>query len=186
MVVAPLAVELGETLPQVAAEQETAQVTPSFAPSPVTIAVNPAVVPASTVAVSGTADTVIEPPPLLAPPLPVVPVPVPPPPVHPELPAARSATKTIPAIDAHFLSVMACLSFILPEPAKAFAALASAYCLLASRVMTVGRDVPLGSTTDVKSPRNCSIFSSNAVFPVTSKISVPDTKILTLIVPVQS
>lgn len=46
MVAVPLDVELGETVPQDAAEHETVQVTPLFVESFVTVDVNCAVVPA--------------------------------------------------------------------------------------------------------------------------------------------
>ena len=59
MVGAPLAVAAGEALPHGAAEHETLHVTPLFAPSLVTIPVNVAVAPASTVAWVGATETVI-------------------------------------------------------------------------------------------------------------------------------
>jgi hypothetical protein len=55
----PLAVDVGETLPQGAVEQETLQLTPSFAESFTTIAVNCAVAPAATVAVELVSVTLI-------------------------------------------------------------------------------------------------------------------------------
>jgi hypothetical protein len=61
-----------------------------------------------------------------------------------------------------------------------------AYCLLASSAMTVGRDVPFGSTTEVKIPLMCFMSLSNAMFPVIAKSSTPDAKMSTLIVPMQS
>jgi len=56
---APLGVVVGETEPQEVAEQETVQVTPLFEGSFVTVAVNCAVAPASTLAVPGLTETVI-------------------------------------------------------------------------------------------------------------------------------
>jgi hypothetical protein len=56
---APLAVAVGESMPQGAAEHDTAQVTPWFAGSLLTVAVNCAVVPAVTVAGVGATETVI-------------------------------------------------------------------------------------------------------------------------------
>jgi hypothetical protein len=59
VVAAPLAVVAGETVPHGAAEHDTVQVTPLFAESLVTVAVNCAVVPAGTVAGFGATETVI-------------------------------------------------------------------------------------------------------------------------------
>ena len=58
MVAIPLAVAVGETVPQGVGEQDTVQVTPLFAGSLVTVAVNCAVAPACTVAVLGVTETV--------------------------------------------------------------------------------------------------------------------------------
>ena len=57
MVAAPLAVVAGEIVPQ--GEHDTVQVTPLFAESLVTVAVNCVVVPAATVAEPGATETVI-------------------------------------------------------------------------------------------------------------------------------
>ena len=57
MVAAPLAVAVGETVPHEAEEHDTVQVTPLFVGSLVTVAVNGAVAPASTVAVGGVTET---------------------------------------------------------------------------------------------------------------------------------
>jgi len=54
----PLAVVVGETVPHGAAEHETLHATPLAPESRVTVAVNGAVVPAGTIAVGGTTDTV--------------------------------------------------------------------------------------------------------------------------------
>jgi hypothetical protein len=51
VVTAPLAVDVGETVPQDAAEQDTLQLTPLFTGSFSTVAVNCSVVPVITVAV---------------------------------------------------------------------------------------------------------------------------------------
>jgi hypothetical protein len=50
---------MGETVPQAAAEHDTVQVTPLFAGSLATVAVNFAVAPACTVAVLGETETAI-------------------------------------------------------------------------------------------------------------------------------
>jgi hypothetical protein len=59
VVATPLAVALGETVPHVAAEHDTDHITPLFAESFVTVAVNCAVAPACTVAVLGVTETAI-------------------------------------------------------------------------------------------------------------------------------
>jgi len=59
VVAVPLAVEVGEIVPQGAGEQDTAQVTPLLLGSLATVAVNCCVVPASTVAFRGSVSTVI-------------------------------------------------------------------------------------------------------------------------------
>jgi hypothetical protein len=59
VVATPLAVTVGETAPQGAREHDTIQVTPLFAGSFVTVAVNCAVAPACTAAVLGVTETVI-------------------------------------------------------------------------------------------------------------------------------
>ena len=59
MVAIPLAVAAGKTVPQGAAGHVTIQVTPLFAGSLVTVAVNFAVAPACTVAVLGVTETEI-------------------------------------------------------------------------------------------------------------------------------
>ena len=56
---APLNVGLGAAFPQSTTLQDTVQVTPAFAGSPVTVAVNCAVAPACSVAVVGATVTVI-------------------------------------------------------------------------------------------------------------------------------
>jgi hypothetical protein len=58
VVATPLAVVAGETAPHSAAVHTTVQVTPLFAESLVTVAVNCAVPPACTVAVLGVTETV--------------------------------------------------------------------------------------------------------------------------------
>jgi len=58
VVATPLAVVAGETAPHGAAEQATVQVTPLFAESLATVAVNSAVAPACTAAVLGVTETV--------------------------------------------------------------------------------------------------------------------------------
>ncbi len=55
----PLGVEVGKTVPHDVTEHETVQVTPLFAESLVTVAVNCAVAPAASVAVFGATETVI-------------------------------------------------------------------------------------------------------------------------------
>jgi len=59
VVATPLAVAVGETVPQGVGEQDTVQVTPLFTGSLVTVAVNCAVSPACTVAVLGVTETAI-------------------------------------------------------------------------------------------------------------------------------
>lgn len=59
VVATPLAVEAGETVPQGTAEQVTAQVTPPFAESLVTVAVTGVVVPACMVVVPAETETLI-------------------------------------------------------------------------------------------------------------------------------
>lgn len=59
MVAAPLAVAVGETVPHGVAEHDTAQVTPMFDGSLVTVAVNCPVAPAATVVLLGATETVI-------------------------------------------------------------------------------------------------------------------------------
>jgi len=94
---------------------ERVQVTPLLSESLVTVAVNACVPAACTVAEVGETETVIREPP-----------------AQPEVPAARRATKNIPANDSHVLSVMACLSFafsaacgplLIPWDRQVFAAL---------------------------------------------------------------
>jgi len=58
-VATPLAVAVGETVPHGAGEHATVQVTPLLAGSLVTVAVNCAVAPASTVGDSGATETVV-------------------------------------------------------------------------------------------------------------------------------
>ena len=58
MVEAPLAVEVGETVPQGAEAQDTVQATPWFAGSLLTVAVKAAVVPALTLSVGGLTETI--------------------------------------------------------------------------------------------------------------------------------
>lgn len=60
MVAVPLGVEVGATVPHGVAEHDTAQVTPLFAKSLVTAAVNCAVDPACTVAEEGATVTTTE------------------------------------------------------------------------------------------------------------------------------
>jgi hypothetical protein len=57
VVATPLAVVVGETVPHGVGEQDTVQVTPLFAESLVTVAVNCDVAPACTVAVLGVTET---------------------------------------------------------------------------------------------------------------------------------
>jgi hypothetical protein len=59
VVAAPLAVAVGETVPHGAGEHDTVQVTPLFVGSLVTVAVNGAVAPTSTVAEVGATETVV-------------------------------------------------------------------------------------------------------------------------------
>jgi hypothetical protein len=59
VVAAPLAVAVGETVPHGVGEQDTVQVTPLFAGSLMTVAVNCAVAPACTVPVFGVTETPI-------------------------------------------------------------------------------------------------------------------------------
>jgi len=56
----PLDVVVGETVPHCAAEQDTLQVTPLFAESLATVAVNCPVAPASTVAVVAETETLMD------------------------------------------------------------------------------------------------------------------------------
>ena len=60
MVAAPLAVDVGETPPQGAGEQDTVQVTPLLLESPATVAVNREVLPAPTAVEAGATDTATE------------------------------------------------------------------------------------------------------------------------------
>jgi len=59
VVATPLAVAVGETVPQGVGVQDTVQVTPLFAGSLLTVAVNCAVAPACTVAELGATETVV-------------------------------------------------------------------------------------------------------------------------------
>ena len=59
MVAAPLAVAVGETVPHGVGEHDTVQVTPLFAGSLLTVAVNCAVAAACTVAELGVTETVV-------------------------------------------------------------------------------------------------------------------------------
>jgi hypothetical protein len=59
VVATPLPVAVGKTVPQGAGEHDTVHVTPLFAGSLVTVAVNFAVAPACTVAVLGVTETTI-------------------------------------------------------------------------------------------------------------------------------
>ena len=53
---APLAVEVGDTLPHAGSEQDTVQLTPLLEESPTTVAANVVAAPAMTVAVGGETD----------------------------------------------------------------------------------------------------------------------------------
>jgi len=159
VVVAPLAVEFGETLPHGAAEQETVHVTPTFAESFMTIAANCAVAPSSTVALVSESEILMAPlpPEPEPPPLAALLVPILPPALHPEITAANSKTKTIPASDEHFLSAMAFP--LIPalrvhvsghwSLSERFHSALGGLIFLPSTVMTFGTLVPLGNTRDV-------------------------------------
>ena len=99
----PLGVVVGETVPHCSAEQDTLQVTPLFAASLATVAVNCPVAPASTVAAAVETETLMcgggwleEPP-------------------HPELPAATTTAISIAVSGIRFFEVIANLSFGLCE-----------------------------------------------------------------------
>jgi hypothetical protein len=89
-VTAPLAVEVGETEPQGAVEHVTLQVTPLFAESLTTVAVNCFVVPACTVAEAGDTETEIGSGGVAA---------VCSPPPHPKLLSVKAKPTRIPASD---------------------------------------------------------------------------------------
>jgi hypothetical protein len=105
-VTAPLSVEVGETEPHGAVGQETLHVTPLFAESLTTVAVNCFVVPACTVAETGDTETEIGSGGVVA---------VCSPPPQPKLLRAKAKPIRIPASDKRLFEFMAILPFVLTD-----------------------------------------------------------------------
>jgi hypothetical protein len=105
-VAAPLAVDVGETVPQGAVEQVTLQVTPLFAESLATVAVNCCVVLACPVAEAGETETEMEAAGFAGG---VAAICCPPP--HPKLLRAKAKPTRIPASDKRRFEFIAILPF---------------------------------------------------------------------------